>query len=86
MEVLAMDERSERFVKIATLENLMEAQILEDVLGERNIPFRIRSFHDTAYDGLFQLQKGWGEVYAPAGHEMEIKGVIEGIRADTASR
>jgi hypothetical protein len=81
-----MDESSLQFVKITILENLMEAQVLEDVLNERGIPFRIRSFHDTAYDGLFQVQKGWGEIYAPAGNEAEIKEIIEEIRADTAGR
>ena len=53
------------FVKIANIENFIEAQVLESVLKEREIPYRIRSFHDTAYDGLFQFQKGWGEIYAP---------------------
>jgi len=78
-----MEENSLQFVKIAPLENLIEAQVLEDVLKERNIPFRIRSFHDTAYDGLFQLQKGWGEIYSPPEYKGEIIGIIEGIRTDT---
>lgn len=68
------------YVKIANIENLIEAQVIESVLKEREIPHRIRSFHDTAYDGLFQFQKGWGEIYAPAERKDEILDIIESNR------
>ena len=48
------------YIKIAGLENIVEAQLMVSILEEKEIPHRIRSFHDTAYDGLFQFQKGWG--------------------------
>jgi hypothetical protein len=53
------------YIKITVLENTIEAQLIDSILSEKNIPHRIRSFHDTAYDGLFQFQKGWGELFAP---------------------
>lgn len=68
------------FVKIANIENLIEAQVLESALKEQEIPHRIRSFHDTAYDGLFQFQKGWGEIYAPEEWKEEILEIIEANR------
>jgi len=80
-----MSENESQFIKIAALENLIEAQVLEDVLKDRQIPFRIRSFHDTAYDGLFQLQKGWGEIYAPAEYEREILGIIGNVRDEAST-
>ena len=67
-------------IKIATLYNIIEAQVIESVLDEREIPYRIRSFHDTAYDGLFQFQKGWGEIYAPAELKEEILEIIQSAR------
>ncbi|RJQ64991.1 MAG: hypothetical protein C4530_01385 [Desulfobacteraceae bacterium] len=70
----------EKFIKIADLENLIEAQFVESVLKEREIPHRIRSFHDTAYDGLFQFQRGWGEIYAPIDEREEILEVIASNR------
>ncbi|MEN8691296.1 MAG: hypothetical protein ABF303_04915 [Desulfobacterales bacterium] len=73
------------FVKIATLESLVEAQVVESILTEQHIPHRIRSFHDTAYDGLFQLQKGWGDLYAPASYESEITEILTGIRTQSTS-
>ena len=57
------------FIKIAVLENAIEAQLLSSVLTQYEILHRLRSYHDTAYDGLFQLQKGWGVIYGP--HEFQ---------------
>ena len=55
----------EQFKRILILENEIEAQLLDSILTERDIPHRIRSYHDSAYDGIFQAQKGWGVVMAP---------------------
>ena len=55
----------EQFKKILTLENEIEAQLLDSVLTERGIPHLIRSYYDSAYNGIFQTQKGWGVVMAP---------------------
>ena len=50
----------DQLIKIAELENEFEAQLLAGVLTERNIPHLLKSYFDSAYDGLFQRQKGWG--------------------------
>jgi len=63
----------ERYKKVVVLNNEMEAKIVENMLNDRGIPHRIRSYHDSAYDGLFQAQKGWGIVEAPPEFEDEIK-------------
>ena len=68
------------FIKVAVLENIIEAQIMESILEEQQIPHRIRSFHDTAYDGLFQVQKGWGEIHAPRSCEGDINKILNDIR------
>lgn len=41
-------------------ENEAEANVIQSVLAEHGIYAEIKSFHDTAYDGLFQSQYGWG--------------------------
>jgi type III secretory pathway lipoprotein EscJ len=41
-------------------ENAAEANVIKSVLKEQGIYAEIKSFHDTAYDGLFQSQYGWG--------------------------
>ena len=73
----------EDFVKIAILENDFEAQILDSILTERDIPHRMRSYYDTAYDGLYQTQKGWGHVSAPPEHQDEILEILSDLRKET---
>ena len=70
------------YIKITVLENTIEAQLIDSILSEKNIPHRIRSFHDTAYDGLFQFHKGWGELYAPLTIKDEILEIIEIVRSE----
>lgn len=69
----------EEYVKIQALSNAVEASLLDSVLTERGIPHVMVSFHDSAYDGLFQAQKGWGIVKAPREYEDEIKAIYEDL-------
>lgn len=50
--------------KIITLNNEVEARILSSMLNENGIPHILKSYHDSALDGVFQLQKGWGYIEA----------------------
>lgn len=68
------------YKKIVVLENELEARLIESVLKERDIPHLIRSYYDSAYDGLFQAQKGWGHVAAPEEYEDEIVGIHRDLR------
>ena len=70
----------EGYFKVATLENEIEARLLDSVLNERGIPHRMTSYYDTAYDGLFQAQKGWGYVSASASRRAEILEIIADLR------
>jgi predicted DNA-binding transcriptional regulator len=73
----------EEYKKAATLENEIESQLLDSILNERNIPHRITSYYDTAYDGLYQTQKGWGYISAPKAYLKEIQEIISSIREDS---
>ena len=76
-----MNETNEQeFIDIAILDNIIEAQLVESILNEQNIPHFIRSFHDTAYDGLFQVQMGWGKLCAPLSYKQEIIEIINDVR------
>ena len=77
-----MQENSEsQFIKIIILENAIEAQLIGSILDQHDIPHRLRSYHDTAYDGLFQFQKGWGKLYAPQSYRDEILTVVQDVRS-----
>jgi len=72
----------EEFKKILVLDNEIEAQLMDSILMERNIPHRMKSYHDSAYDGIFQAHKGWGHIEAPLNYKEEIMA----IRADLPLR
>jgi len=74
-----------KFEKIAVLENVIEAQITASILQEECIPHRVRSFHDTAYDGLFQFQLGWGVIYAPPEFRGTILDLLQKVRENPAN-
>jgi predicted ATPase len=76
-------EQEQAFIKIAVLENAIEAQLLSSVLTQYEIPHRLRSYHDTAYDGLYQLQKGWGEIYGPDDVRQQVLDALSDLRSHT---
>lgn len=76
----------EDYVKVAVLEHEIEARLVASILQERDVPFRIRSYHDTAYDGLFQAQKGWGIVSAPLRYESVVLEIIDELRQEASGR
>jgi len=69
------------FINVAILENIIEAQLIDSILNEQDIPHMIRSFYDTAYDGLFQFQMGWGEICAPLSYKQEIIDILNDVRS-----
>ena len=73
---------SAAYHKVAVLESIIEAQLVTSILREQHIPHRVRSYHDTAYDGLFQMQKGWGEIWAPADRRREILTILDAVRSE----
>lgn len=72
----------EDYKKIAVLDDDFEAGLLESILSEREIPHRMRSYYDTALDGLFQTQKGWGYVAAPEQYEAEVIEILANLREE----
>jgi hypothetical protein len=69
----------EDFTTILILENEFEAQLLEDILTDREIPYVIKTYHDSAYNGIFQSQKGWGRLEAPETYKAEIMEIYENL-------
>jgi hypothetical protein len=67
-------------MKVAVLENEIEARLLDSILSEMNIPHLIRSYHSGAYNGIFQLQMGWGSVFAPPSAKEEILQILKELR------
>lgn len=70
-----------RHPKILVLQNEAEALRLEATLRERNIPHFLKSYHDSAYDGIWQTQMGWGQVEAPPEYREEIETIYADLKA-----
>ncbi len=68
------------YIKIVVLDSAIESQLVCSILDDRGISYFTKSYHDTAYDGLFQVQKGWGEICAPAEHKEEILEIVTDLR------
>lgn len=68
-------------VKIAVLDSLCEAQMLESVLKEQDIPCIIRSYEDLVLDGIFQSSHGWGHVEASDAHRAAVLAALDDLRA-----
>ncbi len=67
------------FKKILILDNEIQARLLDSILNEREIPHVMKSYHDSAYDGLFQAHKGWGHVEAPEQYAEEIRTIYKDL-------
>jgi len=72
--------RMDKFIKIASLENEVEAGLLDSILTERNVPHIIRSYHDLVYNGIFQTVRGWGYVGSLEPYRQEILDILSDIR------
>jgi type III secretory pathway lipoprotein EscJ len=64
-------------IKLITPENEAEANVIKSILEENGIYAEIQSFHDTAYDGLFQSQYGWGLIRVSEADFGEAKRIIQ---------
>jgi type III secretory pathway lipoprotein EscJ len=58
-------------------ENEAEANVIKSILEEHGICAEIKSFHDTAYDGLFQSQYGWGLIRVSETDFQEARRIIQ---------
>ena len=71
------------FAKIAVLDNEVQALLLDSALTEQDIPHLIVSYHDSAFDGLFTLTRGWGHVEAPADCKQAVLQILQGLEQDS---
>ena len=78
-------KHEDRLVRIARLENEVQSLLLAALLEERGIPHVIRSYHDSAYDGVFQSTLGWGCVEAQEKFRAEILAALRDLETGVAT-
>lgn len=64
-ERIREDLSQEDFVSVKVAGNSFEADRIRAALEQEGIPVLVRTFLDTAYDGIYVAQKGWGYVKVP---------------------
>lgn len=73
----------EETIVVWNLADVIEASIVEDALQQADVPAVIDSFHDSAYDGVYTFQKGWGRVRVPKSHANKAVAIIkEALKAE----
>jgi len=82
----AQEEQFQRdttnLVKVFTLKNKFEADLITRELEKAGITVMIRNFRDTAYDGIYIPQKGWGEVRVPEKDRQRAMALISSLEDD----
>jgi hypothetical protein len=73
-------EAMDPWVKAGTVENRFEGDRISQTLQEAGIPFLIKSFLDTAYNGLYIPQKGWGVVMVSEKNREEAERLITEVK------
>lgn len=55
----------EVFVPVKTVESSLEADRTRALLEQEGLTVLVRTFEDSAYDGIYVAQKGWGTIEVP---------------------
>ncbi len=70
----------DKWVKAHTVESIFESDVLKDALDNEGIEYMIREHKDTAYDGIFILQKGFATFFVREKDEAAAQAVIRQIK------
>ena len=65
------------YEKLRTVQNRFEAELIAAALERSGIDFFLRTFEDTAYDGLFVTQEGWGVFWVASADRQIAADIIE---------
>ncbi|MBU1274255.1 MAG: deoxyribose-phosphate aldolase [Proteobacteria bacterium] len=66
-------------VKLKAVDNRFQADVWEQALSAEGIEYRLRTFQDTAYDGLYVSQKGYGVFYVEEADLGRAEALVEAL-------
>jgi hypothetical protein len=70
-----------KWIRVHTIENIFELDMLRDALDKEDIEYSVKEYKDTAYDGLFVLQKGYGALFVKESDEATARAIIAHLRS-----
>ena len=69
----------DKWTKVHTVESIFEMDTLSAALDGEGIDYVVKEHKDTAYDGLFVLQKGYATFYTRQEDEPAARAIVKGI-------
>ena len=70
----------DKWAKAHTVESIFEVDVIKDALDREGIEYMVREHKDTAYDGIFILQKGYATFFVREKDEAAAQAVIRQIK------
>jgi hypothetical protein len=71
---------TDKWTKLHTVESIFEMETLKAALEKEGIEYMAKSHKDTAYDGLFVLQKGYATFFVRASDEPAAKEIVASVK------
>lgn len=75
-------DKVRKLTRVCVLESRFEADLMRNALDKEDITFVIKEFRDTAYDGLYIPQRGWGAVLVFDAQALRAEKIIADIKED----
>jgi hypothetical protein len=72
--------RDAELAPLCSVGGRLEAQALLGMLADEGIPALLRSYEETAFDGLFVNPKGWGQLWVVADRTKEAEALVAAYR------
>ena len=69
-----------KMTRVCILESRFEADLMRNALDKEGITFVIKEFGDTAYNGLYIPQRGWGAILVSDAQVLRAKEIIADIK------
>ncbi|HTX87588.1 MAG TPA: hypothetical protein VMC08_01270 [Bacteroidales bacterium] len=73
----------ETYEKILVLNNQFEAERLEEILADKEIPYAVIPIPDSPLGGITSLEKGWGYVEAPGRYRADILDIYKQVAGNS---
>ena len=70
-------------INVHTIESIFEMDMIKGALDAEGIPYTIKEHRDTAYDGLFILQKGYASLFVRENDKERVLDIVKRIRSLT---
>ena len=75
-----MRQLSDKWVKVHTIESIFEMDMIKDALEKEGFAYSIQEHKETAYDGLFILQKGFATLFVEERNKKKVQAIVKRIK------